>query len=132
MRHLLVVDKSRLVGIISDRDIKRALDPNKTKKKVMSVGGLYFLIEPILVEEIMTRSPKTISPGESAQDAALVMLANRFGALPVVQSGRPVGIITETDLLRHFATQKDAKSSTTTRPQQRKPPTTSRKKTSKR
>lgn len=109
VRHLLVMDKSRLVGIISDRDIKRALDPQKTKKRVMSVGGLYFLIEPILVEEIMTRGPKTISPDDTAQDAALVMLANRFGALPVVRGSKPVGIITETDLLRHFATQPDSK-----------------------
>ena len=52
--------KDRLVGIISDRDIKRAMDPAKTKKKLMGIGGLYFLLEPILVREIMTREPVTM------------------------------------------------------------------------
>lgn len=62
VRHLLVMKKSALVGIISDRDVKRALDPQKTKKKLMNLGGLFFLLEPILVEEIMTPDPLTITP----------------------------------------------------------------------
>jgi len=103
VRHLLVAKKNRLVGIVSDRDIKRALDPRKTRKKLLGIGGLYFLLEPILVREIMTHDPVTIGPGMSAQDAALIMVAERFGALPVVQKGETVGIVTETDLLRYFA-----------------------------
>jgi acetoin utilization protein AcuB len=103
IRHLLVAKNNRLVGIVSDRDIKRALDPRKTKKKLMGIGGLYFLLEPILIREIMTPDPVTIGPGLSVQDAASVMVAERFGALPVVQKGETVGIITETDLLRYFA-----------------------------
>ena len=51
VRHLLVANRGELVGIISDRDIKRALDPKKTKGRMMAVGGLYFMLEPILVEE---------------------------------------------------------------------------------
>jgi acetoin utilization protein AcuB len=55
VRHLLVLDQAELVGILSDRDIKRALQPEQTKrKKVLGIGGLYFLLEPILVREIMT------------------------------------------------------------------------------
>jgi acetoin utilization protein AcuB len=103
VRHLLVAKNNRLVGIVSDRDIKRALDPRKTRKKLLGIGGLYFLLEPILVREIMTHDPVTIGPGMSAQDAALIMVAERFGALPVVQKGETVGIVTETDLLRYFA-----------------------------
>src|SRR6516162_2612171 len=82
VRHLLVAKNNRLVGIVSDRDIKRALDPRKTRKKLLGIGGLYFLLEPILVREIMTHDPVTIGPGMSAQDAALIMVAERFGALP--------------------------------------------------
>jgi acetoin utilization protein AcuB len=103
VRHLLVAKNDRLVGIVSDRDIKRALDPRKTRKKLMGIGGLYFLLEPILVREIMTPDPVTVAPSLSAQDAALIMVAERFGALPVVQKGVTVGIVTETDLLRYFA-----------------------------
>ena len=105
VRHLLVMKKNRLVGIISDRDIKRALDPRKTRKKLMDIGGLYFLLEPILVAEIMTTNPVTISPDASAAHAAYVLVERRFGALPVVENGRTVGIVTETDLLRHFASE---------------------------
>src|SRR5438093_9823413 len=103
VRHLLVMSKNRLLGIISDRDIKRALDPRQTKKKLMDIGGLYFLMEPILVEEIMTADPITIPPTTSVNQAAYIMVERRFGALPVVENGKTVGIVTETDLLRHFA-----------------------------
>src|SRR3990172_2230665 len=105
IRHLLVIKKSRLIGIISDRDIKRALDPRRTKKKLMDIGGLYFLLEPILVEEIMTRDPVTIGQETSVNHAAYIMVERRFGALPVVENGRKIGIVTETDLLRHFASE---------------------------
>jgi acetoin utilization protein AcuB len=103
IRHLLVMKKNRLIGIISDRDIKRAMDPRRTRKKLMGIGGLYFLLEPILVEEIMTRDPVTIGPNTSAKQAAYIMVERRFGALPVVEGGKTVGIVTETDLLRCFA-----------------------------
>jgi acetoin utilization protein AcuB len=103
IRHLLVAKNNRLVGIVSDRDIKRALDPRKTRKKLLGVGGLFFLMEPILVREIMTPDPMTIGPNLSVQDAATIMVAERFGALPVVRGGEAVGIVTETDLLRYFA-----------------------------
>jgi acetoin utilization protein AcuB len=105
VRHLLVLKKNRLVGIISDRDIKRAMDPRQTRKKLMGIGGLYFLLEPILVKEIMTRDPVTIPPGTPIQQAAYIMVERRFGALPVVRNGKTVGIVTETDILRYFAEQ---------------------------
>src|SRR5262245_52830121 len=104
VRHLLVVKEGRLVGIVSDRDIKRAMDPGKRKKKLLNLGGLFFLLEPIYVREIMTPDPVTIGPDLSAQEAAALMVAERFGALPVVKKGETVGIVTETDLLRYFST----------------------------
>ena len=103
VRHLLVMNEGRLVGILSDRDLKRAMDPGRSKKKLLNIGGLFFLLEPILVREIMTSNPVTISPDATAQEAAAIMVAERFGALPVERKGETIGVITETDLLRHFA-----------------------------
>ena len=103
VRHILVMDKQTLVGIISDRDLKRAMDPTKTQKHVMSIGGMCFLMEPVVAEEIMTAHPVTIGARANAKAAAKVMVSHRFGALPVVEDGHVVGVITETDLLRYFA-----------------------------
>jgi acetoin utilization protein AcuB len=103
VRHLLVMKGDRLVGIVSDRDIKRAIDPAWTKKKLLGVGGLYFLLEPMLVREIMSHHPVTVGPDLPAEEAAGIMVAERFGALPVEKEGKTVGIVTETDLLRCFA-----------------------------
>jgi CBS domain-containing protein len=103
VRHLLVMKKDKLVGILSDRDLKRAMDPGRPKKKLLNIGGLFFLLEPILVREIMSPDPITVGPDLSAQEAASIMVAERFGALPVEDEGRTVGIVTETDLLRYFA-----------------------------
>jgi signal-transduction protein with cAMP-binding, CBS, and nucleotidyltransferase domain len=71
----------------------------------MGIGGFYFLLEPILVSEIMTSHPITVAPDVSAHHAAWIMVERRFGALPVVENGKTVGIITETDLLRCFTEQ---------------------------
>lgn len=107
IRHLLVLDQNKLVGIVSDRDIKRTLDPRKTRKKIIGIGGLYFLLEPLLVREIMTRDPVTITPETEIRQAAWIMVQRRFGALPVVHEGRVVGILTETDVLSYFAELED-------------------------
>lgn len=104
VRHLLVLKGDRLVGILSDRDLVHALEPVRAKeKKMLNVGGLFFLMEPLEVREIMSRDVITIAPDASVQDAAAVMVSSRFGALPVVDNNELVGIITETDLLRCFA-----------------------------
>ena len=102
VRHLLVMNGSRLVGILSDRDVKRALDPARMKKRVQAVGGLVFVLEPIKVEEIMTRGPVTVHPGAVAHEAARTMLDRKFGALPVLGRKKVVGIVTETDLLGYY------------------------------
>jgi CBS domain-containing protein len=107
IRHLLVLQAGDLVGIISDRDVKRALDPGRgRKKKVMNIGGLFFLLEPVYVHEIMSRNVLSIGPGATARQAAEMMVAERLGALPVVDKGKLVGILTETDLLRYLARRK--------------------------
>jgi acetoin utilization protein AcuB len=104
VRHLLVLKNGRLVGIVSDRDLKRALDPARSKKKkLLNLGGLFFLLEPFAIQEIMTRDVVSIAPEATAQMAASLMVEMKFGALPVAKNGKLLGIITETDLLRYFS-----------------------------
>lgn len=93
VRHVPVVQDGRLLGIISDRDIKSALALS------LGPGG-----ETIYrtAGQIMTRDPVTIAPMFPVEDAARVMVEKRISALPVVEGGRLAGIVTETDLLRLF------------------------------
>jgi acetoin utilization protein AcuB len=50
----------------------------------------------------MTRSPVTVHPDQPATDAARLMLDHRIGALPVVHEGRPIGLVSEADVLQAF------------------------------
>jgi acetoin utilization protein AcuB len=91
VRHLLVVQYERLVGIISDRDVKSVLALS---------SGLEGLDRYRTAEQIMTRDPITIAPTSPVEEAARLMLSARISALPVVQDTRLIGLVTETDLLR--------------------------------
>jgi len=61
------------------------------------------LLEPFVIQEIMTRDVVSIDPEATAQMAASLMVEMKFGALPVARNGKLLGIITETDLLRYFS-----------------------------
>ncbi len=97
IRHLPVIDGDRLVGILTDRDIRLNLPSPATS---LTVWEINYLLAKLTVGEIMTKGVITIEPDRPVEDAARVMLEHRIGALPVVEDGHLVGIITETDLLR--------------------------------
>lgn len=99
IRHLLVTEGDRLLGIITDRDIRLNLPSPATS---LSVWEINYLIAKLTVGETMTKSVVTIDPEKQVEDAASLMLDRRIGALPVVANGRLSGILTETDLLRAF------------------------------
>lgn len=100
IRHLLVMEGERLVGIITDRDIRLALPSPCTS---LSVWEIHYLLAKLTVGQVMTCSVITIAPERPVADAVRVMLERKIGALPVTEGWRVVGIITETDLLRAFA-----------------------------
>ncbi len=91
IRHLPVLRGSRLVGLVSHRDLIRAL----SRHPPSSQGA------PVAVADIMTRELETVTPDVTARDAIYRLLDHRFGCLPVVDGkGALVGIVTEADFMR--------------------------------
>jgi len=95
-RRLPVVDRGRLVGIITDRDLRRAANSPFVVREQWYDN---FILDHIEVGSCMTPNPLTIEPNAPIADAARVMRNHKIGGLPVVTEGQLVGIITETDLL---------------------------------
>jgi acetoin utilization protein AcuB len=94
-----VLDQERLVGILSDRDLKRAMASSATS---LGVQELRYLLDNLRVREIMTRAVITIGPMFPIEEAARLMVLEKIGALPVTEGDRLVGLVTETDVLRLF------------------------------
>jgi acetoin utilization protein AcuB len=99
IRHLLVTDGRRLLGIITDRDIRLNLPSPATS---LSVWEVNYLLARLTVDSVMTRTVITVDSERDAVEAAALMLDHKIGALPVVDGGIMVGIVTETDVLRAF------------------------------
>ncbi len=102
IRHLPVVDKDeKLVGIVTDRDIRSALPYSYFKKSPDEAEKEK--ITGLRVKDIMSRKPISISPTYTIQDALMVIQDSKVGALPVVDdAGKVTGIISVRDLLRAF------------------------------
>jgi len=99
-RRLPVMHEGRLVGIVSDRDLKEA---SPSKATTLDVHELYYLLAELLVKDIMTRDPVTVSPDDTVEHAAQLMLENTISGLPAVDGqGKVVGILTQSDVFRAF------------------------------
>ncbi len=104
VRHLPVVEKGKVVGIVSDRDMYKALGPKSNSKAIEgAVHSPELHVVPKKVMNIMRRGVITISPEDHASDAAAIMADHKIGALPVVQDDKLVGILSATDILRVFS-----------------------------
>jgi acetoin utilization protein AcuB len=102
VRHLPVVDKDdRLVGIVTDRDIREAAPSDATS---LSVHELSDLLAKLKVSAFMTPKEKliTITPDTLIEEAVKLMHDHKIGCLPVLEGGKLYGIFTETDALDHF------------------------------
>ncbi|MCG6880799.1 MAG: CBS and ACT domain-containing protein [Deltaproteobacteria bacterium] len=95
---LPVIKKGKLVGVVTDRDLKRASASDAT---TLEVHELLFLITKIKVQEIMTENPVTIPFDSTVEEAAEVLLEKKISGAPVVdKKGTVIGIITKNDLFR--------------------------------
>jgi len=96
--HVLVVEKRRVIGVISDRDLLRNVSPfvDKLAERPQDIATL-----KRRVHQIMTRKLVTLTSETSVEEAAKVMLEHRVSCLPVVtEDGYPLGIVTWRDMLR--------------------------------
>jgi acetoin utilization protein AcuB len=99
IRHLLVTDGGRLVGIVTDRDIRITPPASPTG---LSIWEVNHLLAQLTVSQVMSRMVIAIGPDRDARDVAELMLGHKIGAVPVVDGERVVGIVTETDIVRAF------------------------------
>jgi len=85
-RRLPVIDNDKLVGIVTERDLRQHWD----------------YLDSTKVDAAMTPDPVTITPRVTAEDVARLLLQHKIGGLPVVENGKLVGIVSTSDLLRAF------------------------------
>jgi acetoin utilization protein AcuB len=92
IRHLPVLEEGRLVGIVSDRDLRSAAP-------ALGDPGRASALEKLRVSDVMSPDVITARPDEPVEEAANRMRERRIGCLPVVESGELVGIITSSDVM---------------------------------
>lgn len=107
IRHLPVVEKGKVIGIVSDRDLYKALGPKSNSNAIEAptgTGTAELHVIPKKVQHIMHRGVITVNPDTYASEAAAIMADNKIGALPVVdKDNKLVGILSSTDILRVFS-----------------------------
>jgi len=99
LSHLPVCEDGRLVGLLSECDLRLVLPSPATS---LAAHEVHYVLERLTVAEIMTRFPVTIGPDHALTEAASRMLTHHVQALPVTEHRRLVGLLTRTHLLYAF------------------------------
>ena len=99
IRHIPVLDGEKLVGVITNTDIRQVLIPSKSEG---SEQIYYFTSKFSTVGEIMTKDPITVTPQTDVEEAAILLQHCKIGGLPVVEGDKLIGMITGTDILEVF------------------------------
>ncbi|AGA70902.1 CBS domain-containing protein [Desulfitobacterium dichloroeliminans LMG P-21439] len=99
INRLPVVEKGRLVGIVTDGDL-REVSPSPAT--TLSIFELNYLVGKTPIREVAVKKVITCTPDTKIEDAALLMRENGIGALPVIENGKLVGIVTESDIFDTF------------------------------
>ncbi len=97
VRHLPVVDGGKLVGIVSLNTIR---DAAPSKATDLSIHEVHYLLSKMKIREVMKKDVVTCAPDDHVEDVAKIMQTRRIGAVPVVDKGQLVGILTNNDMFR--------------------------------
>lgn len=100
LRHLPVLRDKTLVGVFTERDMKRFAPGVLSGVSAQEYNAV---LETTPISKVMTRDPMTLTPSQEVPAAVELFCAKRFGCMPVVENGDLVGIVTTTDLLRLMA-----------------------------
>ena len=105
IRRLPVVEHGRIVGIVTLGDLREA---RPSPASSLSIYELNYLLSKLTVKQVMTHNPYTVTPHTPMLKAAKILLDAKIGGLPVVdEDGKPIGIITESDIFRMVIDQWD-------------------------
>jgi acetoin utilization protein AcuB len=99
IRHVPVVSGKRLVGMVTDRDIRDAMPSPAT---TLSRGEIAYQMDTTKVETCMTKKVVTVNGDMDTEEAARLLLEGKFGCLPVVDGSTLMGVMTDIDFLRAF------------------------------
>ena len=97
IRRLPVMRKDKLVGLVTKHTL---LEASPSPATSLSIHELHYLLAKMTVKEIMVKNPYTISPDMPAEEALQVGQEKGYGAFPVMEDGRLVGMVTESDIVR--------------------------------
>ena len=95
IKRLPVMQSEKLVGILTESALLKVSPSPATS---LSIFEINFLVAKMTVKEVMTKKPFTISPDATIEEAALLMRNKKISGLPVVENGKLIGIISESDL----------------------------------
>lgn len=99
IRRLPVVKNGKLAGIVTERKL---LEVSPSPATSLSIFEINYLLSKTKIDTIMTKNVLTVNPDSLIEEAAILMRNNDIGALPVVEDGKLVGIITETNIFDAF------------------------------
>jgi len=98
IRHIIVLKKDKLVGILSNHDLLRVSFGDTYGDDQATVDDA--IVNMLTIKDVMRHDPIFITPDSSIEDAIFVLLNRRFHSLPVIDNNKVVGIVTTTDFLK--------------------------------
>jgi CBS domain-containing protein len=102
VRHLPVVSADGgLIGVVTDRDLRHHLFAPRVLKDVGTIA-VDIILKAVPVKDVMSSPVMSVPAKADVVEAARIMLEDKVGSLPVVEGGKVVGIVTETDVLRQI------------------------------